>query len=145
MFSKIFQKVKIVMLRLNILQYLKKMLREYFSCNEKSEIFLTCFCNILCYVGSIMWKFWFLIFFWPLKPPQKTVFFDYFFFQLPPFRYFCIKINNFSSGHSHSDTESKFFGFCILDDSSIKKHQHRWNAFFFLGVVLMSRFRIKTY
>ena len=28
------------------------MLREYFSCNERLEIFLTCFCNILCYVGS---------------------------------------------------------------------------------------------
>ena len=28
------------------------MLREYFSCNEISEIFLTCFCNILCYVGN---------------------------------------------------------------------------------------------
>ena len=27
------------------------MLREYFSCNERLEIFLTCFCNILCYVG----------------------------------------------------------------------------------------------
>ena len=52
LFSKIFQKVKIVMLRWNILQYLKKMLREYFSCNERLEIFLTYFCNILCYVGK---------------------------------------------------------------------------------------------
>ena len=39
------------MLRWNILQYLKKMLRKYFSSNERLEIFLTCFCNILCYVG----------------------------------------------------------------------------------------------
>ena len=28
------------------------MLREYFSCNERLEIFLTYFCNILCYVGA---------------------------------------------------------------------------------------------
>ena len=28
------------------------MLRQYFNCNEKLEIFLTCFCNILCYVGT---------------------------------------------------------------------------------------------
>ena len=28
------------------------MLRQYFNCNEKLEIFLTCFCNILCYVGQ---------------------------------------------------------------------------------------------
>ena len=27
------------------------MLRQYFNCNEGLEIFLTCFCNILCYVG----------------------------------------------------------------------------------------------
>ena len=51
LFSKIFQKVKIVMLQWNILQCLKKMLREYFSSNERLEIFLTYFCNILCYVG----------------------------------------------------------------------------------------------
>ena len=53
LFSKIFQKVKIAMLRQNILQYLTKILRQYFNCNERSEIFLTCFCNILCYVGSV--------------------------------------------------------------------------------------------
>ena len=52
-FLKIFQKVEIVMLRWNILQCLKKMLREYFSCNERLEIFLTYFCNILCYVGGL--------------------------------------------------------------------------------------------
>ena len=46
LFSKIFQKVKIVKLRRNILQYL--------ICNEKLEIFLTCFCNILCYVRTTM-------------------------------------------------------------------------------------------
>ena len=51
-FSKIFQKVEIVMLPWNILQYLKKMLREYFSCNERLEIFLTYFCSMLCYVES---------------------------------------------------------------------------------------------
>ena len=28
------------------------MLRTYFNCNERLEIFLTCFCNILCYVGN---------------------------------------------------------------------------------------------
>ena len=28
------------------------MLRPYFNCNERLEIFLTCFCNILCYVGG---------------------------------------------------------------------------------------------
>ena len=27
------------------------MSRPYFNCNERLEIFLTCFCNILCYVG----------------------------------------------------------------------------------------------
>ena len=26
------------------------MLRQYFSCNEKLVVFLTCFCNILCNV-----------------------------------------------------------------------------------------------
>ena len=41
------------MLRWNILQYLTKMLRQYFICNERLEIFLTCFCNILCYVGGL--------------------------------------------------------------------------------------------
>ena len=55
MFSKIFQKDKIVMLRWNILQYLKKNLKEYFSYNERLEIFLTCLCNILCYVGYLSW------------------------------------------------------------------------------------------
>ena len=40
------------MFRSNILQYLTKMLRQYFNCNEILEIFLTSFCNILCYVGS---------------------------------------------------------------------------------------------
>ena len=52
LFSKIFYKVKIVMLWWNILQYLTKMLRQYFICNERLEIFLTCIWNILCYVGS---------------------------------------------------------------------------------------------
>ena len=28
------------------------MLRQYFNCNKRLEIFLTCFCNFLCYVGS---------------------------------------------------------------------------------------------
>ena len=54
LFSKIFQKVEIVKLRRNILQYLTKMLRQYFSCNERLKIFLTCFCNILCYVGNAL-------------------------------------------------------------------------------------------
>ena len=36
-FSKIFQKLEIE---------LKKILREYFSCNERLEIFLTYFCNV---------------------------------------------------------------------------------------------------
>ena len=49
---KIFQKVRIVMLRWNILQYLTKILRQYFNYDEILEIFLTCFCNILCYVGG---------------------------------------------------------------------------------------------
>ena len=45
LFSRVFQKVEIiVMLRFNILQY--------FNYNEILEIFLTSFCNILCYVGS---------------------------------------------------------------------------------------------
>ena len=35
-----------------MLQYLTKILRQYFNCNERLEIFLTCFCNILCYVGN---------------------------------------------------------------------------------------------
>ena len=51
LFLKILQKVKILMLRWNILEYLKKILSEYFSCNERLEIFLTYFCNILCYGG----------------------------------------------------------------------------------------------
>ena len=38
------------MLRWNILQYLTKMMRQYFSGNERLDMFLTCFCNILCYV-----------------------------------------------------------------------------------------------
>ena len=46
--------VKIVMLQWNILQYLTKVLRKYFNCNERLEIFLTCFCNILCYVWCII-------------------------------------------------------------------------------------------
>ena len=29
------------------------MLRQYFNCNERLEIFLTCFCNMLCYVGHV--------------------------------------------------------------------------------------------
>ena len=53
LFTKIFQYVKIVMLQWNILQYLTKILRQYFNCNERLEIFMTCFCNILCYVGSL--------------------------------------------------------------------------------------------
>ena len=33
------------------------MLPQYFNCNERFEIFLKCFCNILCYVGIYMfWK-----------------------------------------------------------------------------------------
>ena len=28
------------------------MLRQYFNCNKRLEIFLTCFCNILCYVDN---------------------------------------------------------------------------------------------
>ena len=35
------------------LQYLTKMLRQYLNCNEILEIFLTSFCNILCYVGRV--------------------------------------------------------------------------------------------
>ena len=53
LFTKIFQNVKIVMLQWNILQYLTKILRQYFNCNERLEIFLTCFCNTLCYVGGV--------------------------------------------------------------------------------------------
>ena len=49
--SRIFQEVEILMLRCNILQYLRKMLRHYFNYNETLEIFLTCFCNIMCCVG----------------------------------------------------------------------------------------------
>ena len=28
------------------------MLRQYFNCNERLEIFLTCLCDILCYLGN---------------------------------------------------------------------------------------------
>ena len=35
------------------MQYLTKILRQYFKCNERLEICLTFFCNILCYVGNI--------------------------------------------------------------------------------------------
>ena len=31
----------------------EKMLRPCFNFNERLEIFLTCFCNILCYVGWV--------------------------------------------------------------------------------------------
>ena len=31
---------------------IEKMLRQYLNCNERLEIFLTCLCNILCYVGK---------------------------------------------------------------------------------------------
>ena len=43
MFTTIFQNVKIVMLQRNILQYLTKILRQYFNCNEILEIFLLYF------------------------------------------------------------------------------------------------------
>ena len=56
LFTKIFQKVKVSMLRWNILQYLRKMSRQYFSCNERLEIFWTCFWNILCYMGRLKRK-----------------------------------------------------------------------------------------
>ena len=56
LFSKIFQKVKIVMQRWNTLQYLTKILRQYFNCNEILEIFLICFCNILSmWVTIVLW------------------------------------------------------------------------------------------
>ena len=32
------------------------MLRQYFNCNERLEVFLTCFCNILCHVGTSNWQ-----------------------------------------------------------------------------------------
>ena len=32
------------------------MLRQYLNCNEILEIFLTSFCNILCYVGIFLWE-----------------------------------------------------------------------------------------
>ena len=51
----IFQKVRIVILRWNILRYLTKMLRHFFNCNEILEIFPICFCNILCYEGLVIW------------------------------------------------------------------------------------------
>ena len=54
LFTKIFQNVKIVMSHWNILQYLTKMLRKYFNCNERLELFLRCFCNIMCYVGRYL-------------------------------------------------------------------------------------------
>ena len=41
------------MLQCNILQYLTKILRQFFNCNERLEIFLKCFCNILCYVECV--------------------------------------------------------------------------------------------
>ena len=35
------------------------MLRQYFNCNKRLEIFLTCFCNILCYVGYyLLYPIW---------------------------------------------------------------------------------------
>ena len=54
--QKIFHKIRIVMLRCNISQYLTKMLQQYFNCNEILEIFLSRFCNILCYVGKHRWS-----------------------------------------------------------------------------------------
>ena len=52
LFLNIFQKVRILMLRWNILQY--------FNCNEILEIFPTCFCNTLCYVSDNNGKIMFL-------------------------------------------------------------------------------------
>ena len=55
------------MLQWNILEWLTKMLRQYLDSNEWLEIFVTCFCNILCYVGNFTgptilrifrWKLW---------------------------------------------------------------------------------------
>ena len=61
LFLKIFQKVDILMLWRNILQYFERILRKYFNCNEILEIFLTSFCNIMCYVGHypscLIWDF----------------------------------------------------------------------------------------
>ena len=34
------------------LQYFTRMLRRYLNCNEILKIFLTSFCNILCYVDG---------------------------------------------------------------------------------------------
>ena len=51
--SKKFQKVEILMLWWNIFQYFTRMLRQYFNCNKILKIFLTCFCNIQCYVGML--------------------------------------------------------------------------------------------
>ena len=50
-FTKIFQNVEILMF-----QQLTKILRRYFNCNWRLEIFLTRLCNILCYVGTIYLK-----------------------------------------------------------------------------------------
>ena len=70
LFTKIFQNVKIVMLQWNILQYLTKILRQYFNCNARLEIFFTCFCNILCYVGS--YYIYFFIFYCLLAKKMET-------------------------------------------------------------------------
>ena len=43
------------------------------------------------------------------KKLKNTSCFEIFFFRQPPFRYFCIKINNYSSDSSHIHTEPKSF------------------------------------
>ena len=73
LFLKIFQKVEFLMLRWNILQYLTKMLRQYLNCNEILEIFLTSFCNILCYVGCNLLVFYFSLILWKKEKCKKNL------------------------------------------------------------------------
>ena len=53
LFSKIFQKVEIVMLRWNILQYSTRMLRQYFNCNE---IYAEIICWHLSVIFCAIWE-----------------------------------------------------------------------------------------
>ena len=54
LFPKILQQAQTVMLRWNIFQYLKNILRQYFNRNKVLKIFLTYLCNILCYVDFFL-------------------------------------------------------------------------------------------
>ena len=77
------------MLQWNILQYLTKILRRYFNCNERLEIFLTCLCNILCYVGTSRSTTLYLVTEW-VREWEWVIVNTWYYFR----RYYLISCNN---------------------------------------------------